>query len=49
MNLSALKIDELVKSHVSDGFKKIQDQGARIPWNEAYLSYTALTRDEAER
>jgi len=49
----AVRNDELVRSQNNAFFerqrKKLHRQGARIPRNEAYLWYAAVTREEGER
>ena len=42
-------VDDLVKNQIEMAKKKVQDQGERIFRNEVYLSYAAMTKDEAQR
>jgi hypothetical protein len=44
----SLKNDELVKSQIWDGKVKVQNQGAQITRNGAYLVVRDTTRDAAQ-
>jgi len=50
INRIIINIDGVVKSYITQtALENVQDQGAQIMRNEAYLPYITVTKDAAQR